>query len=355
MECIEDADAQTRALRETLESILRDVNASSPTTPYERVALDEKRHRVDELLSTLPHTGLANAHPSLVSPQRKEIHRTGASWWSSDARTNRESQTVESVDVLPLPRHRLLGNVFARPPPPDSLSHVLGTAENDKENERKAQRTAPHILCKRVATRPVSPPRLHGSVNEEWDVAPTHRSPECRAAVRERSYGCREEAGMSDSSSRCHSSRETGSYEDCELVAGPQGRQIAVVGGSPSPPRRNVRLYDYACVTPSFWINVWPCFGNAVCRTLRPTRVLVRGCYRFFEDVVERAAAQTRCQPACPALYTPDGCPVRELDMLVAEQHYLLFPCGGFYRRHAVPTALLWLLYADARHLVQCA
>ncbi|GET91484.1 hypothetical protein, conserved [Leishmania tarentolae] len=106
----------------------------------------------------------------------------------------------------------------------------------------------------------------------------------------------------------------------------------------------------------SFWINVWPCYGSsAASRTHHPARVLVRGRYRYFEDVLEKAAKRTNCKPAPHGFYTPDGCPIRHLHDLVAEHHYLLFPFGGFYRKQSVPTALLWVLYTDARHIVQCS
>ncbi|KAG5496211.1 hypothetical protein JKF63_02512 [Porcisia hertigi] len=125
------------------------------------------------------------------------------------------------------------------------------------------------------------------------------------------------------------------------------------------PSRRTTNQQSHRCTADltgrrSFWINVWPCFGDtAVARAQHPIRVLVQGRYHYFEDVLEKAAKLTDCKPASHCFYTPDGCPIRDVKDLVSENHYLLFPSGGLYRKHSIPTALLWLLYTDARHIVE--
>lgn len=98
-----------------------------------------------------------------------------------------------------------------------------------------------------------------------------------------------------------------------------------------------------------FWINVWPCFGT-FSATVKPTRVYVYAHYRHMEDVIERAADMAHCKPAPQCFFQPDGQAVRLLQQLVPEQHYLLFPSGGFYRQDAVPSALLREIVKAARH-----
>ncbi|KAH9578841.1 hypothetical protein LSM04_005970 [Trypanosoma melophagium] len=99
----------------------------------------------------------------------------------------------------------------------------------------------------------------------------------------------------------------------------------------------------------TFWINVWPCFGTFASSVSKPTRVVVSGSYRYMEQLTEKAGIATGCQPAPSVLYEPDGRPIRSLAQLVPEQHYLLFPSGGFYRREALPHALLEELVRAAR------
>ncbi|EKF33247.1 hypothetical protein MOQ_002900 [Trypanosoma cruzi marinkellei] len=91
----------------------------------------------------------------------------------------------------------------------------------------------------------------------------------------------------------------------------------------------------------SFWINVWPCFGTFTSSVCKPTRILVYSSYCYMVHVTEKAGTLMGCRPAPSVLYQPDGRSVRSLAQLMPEQHYLLFPSGGFYRKEAVPAALL--------------
>ncbi|EAN92810.1 hypothetical protein C3747_12g442 [Trypanosoma cruzi] len=91
----------------------------------------------------------------------------------------------------------------------------------------------------------------------------------------------------------------------------------------------------------SFWINVWPCFGTFTSFVCKPTRILVHSSYCYMVHVTEKAGTLMGCRPAPSVLYEPDGRSVRSLAQLLPEQHYLLFPSGGFYRKEAVPAALL--------------
>lgn len=97
------------------------------------------------------------------------------------------------------------------------------------------------------------------------------------------------------------------------------------------------------------WINVWPCFGTHTASFSKPTRVFVRARYRYMEDVTEIVAKSLNCQPAPTALYEPQGKEIRSLAELRHNGHYLFFPSGGFYRREAVPAALLNTLVEEAR------
>ncbi|ORC88331.1 uncharacterized protein TM35_000172030 [Trypanosoma theileri] len=99
----------------------------------------------------------------------------------------------------------------------------------------------------------------------------------------------------------------------------------------------------------TFWINIWPCFGTFASSVCKPTRIVVNGSYRFMEQLTEKAGVMTGCQPAPSVLYEPDGKSIRSLAQLVPEQHYLLFPSGGFYRREALPHALLQELVREAK------
>eukprot|EP00796_Vickermania_ingenoplastis_P013277 gene13277-9119_t len=101
-------------------------------------------------------------------------------------------------------------------------------------------------------------------------------------------------------------------------------------------------------LTCSFWVHLWPCFGmRSAC--LKPTRVFVKSAYRYIEDITEGVAKELQCMPAASVLYEPHGKEVRSLFELRPEEHYLLFPSGGFYRREAVPLNLLKLLVTKAK------
>lgn len=339
---------QIEVLRKTLQDVLLSIDAMTPATSCERAAVEEKRQKVLQLLAELSSPLSVESHPHLVSPAL-ELDSAASYSTVSDATQGGETHVAEPVDFLPLPQHRLLGNVFSRPVPlRQGPSKALESTSFSAGDSKEAKTTCPHFLMERVSPQSTPSSTHLDSLTEPCESTSTRsyneRQEEAAARV-----GRANGAMTPEVTSSCRAG------DDDEGVEHSNARVAPLRGARPSPPRRDVCLYDYACVTPSFWIHIWPCFGNAVCFTSRPTRVLVRGCYRYFEDVVERAAAQTNCQPACPFLYTPEGCPVRELERLVAEQHYLLFPSGGFYRKQAVPTALLWLLYRDARRIIQCA
>ncbi|KEG15376.1 hypothetical protein DQ04_00091100 [Trypanosoma grayi] len=103
----------------------------------------------------------------------------------------------------------------------------------------------------------------------------------------------------------------------------------------------------------TFWINVWPCFGTFASSVCKPKRIVVHGSYCYMEQLTEKAGIETGCRPAPSVLYEPDGRPIRSLVQLMPEQHYLLFPSGGFYRKEAVPAALLMELVRAARTTLQ--
>lgn len=112
---------------------------------------------------------------------------------------------------------------------------------------------------------------------------------------------------------------------------------------------RTGRLARAGPALPSFWINVWPCYGNCSSHCQQPVRLLVPARCYYIESVLQAAASLAQCRPAPHCLFEVNGHPIRRLDELIPEQHYLIFPCGGFYRRSAIPSALLWKLKIEAR------
>lgn len=113
---------------------------------------------------------------------------------------------------------------------------------------------------------------------------------------------------------------------------------------SPTPVVRGSSKYE------GFWIVVWPCFGTTTSSFSHAgKRVFVRARYRLIVDVTEEVAKELRCQPPASVLYEPDGKEIQSIKLLRPEGHYLLFPSGGFYRRTAVPEALLHTLLRSAK------
>ncbi|KAK7199756.1 hypothetical protein NESM_000021800 [Novymonas esmeraldas] len=313
-------------LRQALECILASASASAQSYPEEGRSLEVQRQRVLTLLARLDEaapvssdtTVRAERHQgALVSPPHTETgeeervapRRDGGNGDTAADLTGAGSDGAESEaaqrsgGVVAPPAHRcLLGNLFAQPR--SSPEHVTwGDPRPD------------------FHTTACSPP-ARGSTSLPVAVSPPDRHDDagCRRLWPDRVCAGRMRGGR---------------------AASPSPRRCPGTGATVTMPH-------------SFWINVWPCLGGSAASRIRhPTRVLVRAKCCFFEDVVEKAAELTQCRPAPHSLYTPDGCPIHELGGLVAESHYLLYPAGGFYRQQAVPTALLWLLYTDARHIVQ--
>ncbi|KPI90812.1 hypothetical protein ABL78_0045 [Leptomonas seymouri] len=327
-------------LRESLLSILHVLNSMTAATSCERALMEERRRKVLNLLVDLSPDEATDTHPQLVSPipDPGGVGSALASPNEDDPQDN-EAPLAGGAYTFPVPPHRFLGNVFSFPSPIPPNSHIAAVESDVKGTNSH------HRACV-VQLRPVSP--SHPDTLKNQGKHPQTSWPNVgRGGPTPCICWHNHDAKASEITSSCSFPKANDHHSK------PQNRQLPAVRiGAPSP-RRAACAFDCTCATPSFWIHVWPCFGSTVCCTLRPTRVLVRGCYRFFEDVVERAAAQTKCQPACPSLYTPEGRPVWGLEELRAEQHYLLFPSGGYYRKQAVPTALLWLLYSDAKHIVQ--
>ncbi|CBH18532.1 hypothetical protein, conserved [Trypanosoma brucei gambiense DAL972] len=105
----------------------------------------------------------------------------------------------------------------------------------------------------------------------------------------------------------------------------------------------------------TFWINVWPCFGSFSVRSCVPSRIAVYGNFFYVEDVIERAAAATKCRPAPRVLYEPHGRPVCSVKQLLPEHHYLIYPGGALYRRENIPEALLReLIWSAKAKLMEC-
>ncbi|CAG9580231.1 conserved hypothetical protein [Leishmania major strain Friedlin] len=356
-------------LRESLENILTAIGASAYSCSEESRALEMQRQRVLALLSKLdignapcdlPRT-TAPGRGTLLSPVTSEapdkhtgpLHMSSSSGEVADIRSNAAGDDMlatfaEAGDArtafVPHPDHRcLLANLFSKPrrhdvtaplnsalpcilSPPSRPTLGKGGLDGQDENDSVPYATA--ALPQEMGQLCCSPAVLLSLSQDGRElVCEGHDLP---SSVPQR---CRvEEDTPQSQQSQC-----------CALSA-----QVNA--------HRRLRWYSDATDPRSFWINVWPCYGgSAASRCRHPTRVLVRGRYRYFEDVLEAAANLTDCKPASQAFYTPDGCPIRHIEDLIAEHHYLLFPFCGFYRKQSVPTALLWLLYTDARHLVHCS
>lgn len=124
--------------------------------------------------------------------------------------------------------------------------------------------------------------------------------------------------------------------ERCEI--------LSTLHASPIPVVRGSSKYE------GFWIVVWPCFGTTASSFSQAgKRVFVRARYRLIVDVTEEVAKELHCQPPATVLYEPDGKEIQSIKHLRPEGHYLLFPSGGFYRRSAVPEALLRALLLSAK------
>ncbi|KPA84694.1 hypothetical protein ABB37_01200 [Leptomonas pyrrhocoris] len=346
MQLAHPVQEESAELREALQNILLAADSTTAATSWQRAALEEKRRKVMRLLDDLSSVAATDTHtdtPShLVSPKLDEenVRTTSTSANNADTHAD-EAPAAEEVPLHPPAERRLLGNIFSclSPVPHTPITTLV---------EDNTKRTAPQYLA-----NPSQPRQISVLRSDTFAAQPDHR--QTSGPGTRRVEPPRFAHRLDDAEGRPEIVSGNCSTENFDHDSNPRSRQVTVWRTCSPSPHRDIRLYDYTCVTPSFWIHVWPCFGNAMRSIGRPTRVLVRGCYRFFEDVVERAAAQTQCQPACPSLYTPDGCPVWELEKLRAERHYLLFPSGGFYRKRAVPTALLWVLYTDARRIVECS
>nr|CAJ2479031.1 unnamed protein product [Leishmania braziliensis] len=355
-------------LRESLENILSAISASAHSCSEESRALEVQRQRVltllfkldrrrtsfDSLDTTVPR------HGTLLSPVSAEttvehggsLHVFVRNSESADARTDapgdqfrtafREDDKVHARS-MPHPYHRcLLGNLFSQ-----SIQRDM---------------TAPLAYMFPCVS---SPPSLSRGEADGLEGDGEKDSGVCAASTRLQQMG---QLCCSPAALPSFSNDEGGSGRGWHDLASRVQRHSRVDEDSPKPQEmrscapsaqvntQNSRQWNSdTTVSRSFWINVWPCYGGtSASHTQHPTRVLVRGRYRYIEEVMEKAAKLTNCRPASHGFYTPDGCPIRNLESLVPEQHYLLFPFGGFYRRQTVPTALLWQLYSDARHIVQC-
>ncbi|AYU81704.1 hypothetical protein, conserved [Leishmania donovani] len=353
-------------LRESLENILNAIGASAYSCSEESRALEVQRQRVLALLSKLdagnapcdsPDTA-ASRRGTLLSPATSEardkhtgpLHVSSISSEAADVRSNAagndmsatfaEAGDARTTFVLH-PDHRcLLANLFSK-----SRRHDVTVPSNS---------SSPCVL-----SLPLKPTVEKGGLDgrDENDSVPCATaavlqqmgqlccSPAVLLSLSEdgRELVCEGHDVPSSVPRRCRVEVDTPQLQQSRFCA-----LSARVNA-----QRRLRWHSEATDSRSFWINVWPCYGgSAVSRARHPTRVLVRGRYRYFEDVLETAAKLTDCKPASHAFYTPDGCPIRHLEDLIAEHHYLLFPFGGFYRKQSVPTALLWLLYTDARHIV---
>lgn len=353
-------------LRESLENILNAIGASEYSCSEESRALEVQRQRVLALLSKVdagnaPCDASDTAAPrrgTLLSPATSEahdkymgpLHASSSSSEVADARGNAAGDDVpemlaEAGDAhttsVPHPDHHcLLANLFSKPRPRDVTAPLhsslpccpsppsrptLGNDGLDSNDENDSAAYVTAAVPQQMGQLSCSPAVLL-SLSEDGreSVCEGHGLP--WSVPR----GCRVEEDTPQSQESL----------SCALSA-----QLNDQG--------SLHWYSGLADLRSFWINVWPCYGGSVAsRTRHPTRVLVRGRYRYFEEVLEKAAKLTDCKPASQGFYTPDGCPIRHLEDLIAEHHYLLFPFGGFYRKHCVPNALLWLLYTDARHVV---
>lgn len=101
-----------------------------------------------------------------------------------------------------------------------------------------------------------------------------------------------------------------------------------------------------------FWIVIWPCFGTVTSLLKMGRRVFVRPRYRFIVDITDEVAKDLDCQPPPTVLFEPTGKEVKNIQDIQPDRHYLLFPSGGFYRRGAVPEALLRTLLLSAKKAI---
>lgn len=338
-------------LRESLDNILTAVTATAHTCAAESRALEEQRQRVFSLLRKL------DSRESSPQPRGSiELYRSG-DLLSPPTETQTPSQALRATASCqtaawatyanthtPTPAHRcLIANLFAQPrtaptycsPPPQPRASSPPTVRVGAAGASSAAREseAPYGAARAA------------DISDPAGAYPRPPQPTSSLRLSSRSRNAHINTHGSDDS-------ETSTELDTRRLRSPTLSRARHVPRQPS--HALVQFHD-AQVPHTFWINVWPCCGGTMAsRTRHATRVLVQDKCRYFGEVLQKAAELTSCRPPSHSLYTPDGRCVRDLDGLVAEQHYLLFPAGGFYRRQSVPTALLWLLYTDARHLVQC-
>ncbi|KAG5495454.1 hypothetical protein GH5_03115 [Leishmania sp. Ghana 2012 LV757] len=358
----------TAELRESLENILVAIGASERSCVEEGRALEAQRQRVLRLLSKLDVMSDLHKSPDtiesrkgvLISPSCAETNDDGSGLLDASSNSTEKAHARSKVSrgtlreavadagdvpttLVSHPNHRcLLGNLFSQPRRPymaaslDTSSCVSSPPTRWKVEEgwSDGRNESVSDIC---AAATVSRQLGHFCCPPERELSPSHHG---RASARER---------YNAPSSLLRDRREKENY--------PKRRQPSLCTPSVQLSAQRSRQRSSGSKLPcSFWINVWPCLGGTVAsRARRPTRVLVQGRCRYFEDVLEKAAKLTNCQPAPHCFYTPDGCLIRDLEDLIAEHHYLLFSSGGLYRRESVPTALLWLLYTDARHIVECS
>ncbi|KAG5494695.1 hypothetical protein JIQ42_02310 [Leishmania sp. Namibia] len=356
-------------LRESLENILVAIDASERSCMEEGRALEAQRQRVLRLLCKLNVMNDLHKSPDtieprkgvLISPSCAETNDEGMGLLDASPNSSERAHARSQVSRGPLcetvadagdvPKtlvshlnHRcLLGNLFSQPRRPymaaslDTSSPCVSSPPPRWNVEEGWSDGRHESNLERCAAATVSRQLGHFCCSPERELSPSHHG---RASARE---------GYNVPSSLLRHRHAKENY--------PKRRQPSLCTPSVqlSAQRSRQRSSD-ANLPCSFWINVWPCLGGTVAsRARRPTRVLVQGRCRYFEDVLEKAAKLTNCQPAPHCFYTPDGCLIRYLEDLIAEHHYLLFSSGGLYRRESVPTALLWLLYTDARHIAECS
>ncbi|KAG5470551.1 hypothetical protein LSCM1_01795 [Leishmania martiniquensis] len=357
----------TAELRESLENILAAIGASERTCSEEGRALETQRQRVLLLLSKLDAVALSdttdNREPLrrfLISPPCAETDDEGAGPLDVSAHSSEgtHARTPAFGDPRRAASAQACGVQRAFSSPPDHFC-LLGNLFSQPRRRYTAVPSCTSSLC-------VPPSRLRSLVDEGGsDVRHDSDFDQCDALTvppEKRHLHCSPEEEHSLFTSLGERARE---WHNGPSIAR-RNRQANEVNptrqlsSSRTPSAQACAQLSHrnsaATLPLSFWVNVWPCLGGTVAsRARRPTRVLVQGRCRYFEDVLEKAAKLTGCQPAPHCFYTPDGCLVRDLEDLIAEHHYLLFPSGGFYRKETVPTALLWLLYKSARQLMWCS
>jgi hypothetical protein len=85
-----------------------------------------------------------------------------------------------------------------------------------------------------------------------------------------------------------------------------------------------------------FWVTMW----RGTHRDGEPHRVHAARC-RSLQQLIDRAAKETVCQPAPTVIYTPDGRPITDLSAVRPDGDYLIHPAGFQYHEETVPTRLL--------------